>query len=219
MVLFIVLLFADKPPKLPTDARKYKPPEYAEPRLKADTPKDISTAIGDFQKRRRDEFQRAIQSVKGNIQLLSQAKRARGKLSRSARQSRLESIREKEQRLREAMERVERIADPKYVPEFFGPERGVKVGWIGRFPRNARILQVLNDHEVIVEANLNGSDETVWLSGTDTAGLTDDKTVELEQPFRLTGTKTYQNALGGSRTVLRAEPFDIEEWLDDEPPD
>ena len=49
----------------------------------------------------------------------------------------------------------------------------------------------------------------IWINGVSTDGLVSDKHYEPSQPFEITGTRTYDTASGGSKTVFVAEAIDL----------
>ena len=57
-------------------------------------------------------------------------------------------------------------------------------------------------------------DYTLWITKYSTAGVIDDKCFGLEGVFQISGTKTYTTVLGGSNTILVAEPIDIKQFFE-----
>ena len=66
--------------------------------------------------------------------------------------------------------------------------------WAGK---EASVLQVIDGENILV----NWLGNSIWITKYSTAGLVDDKTLEPKGVFKYLGTKTYQTAIGGSRTV------------------
>ena len=54
------------------------------------------------------------------------------------------------------------------------------------------------------------TEETVFLQGVDLSNAVDGKRFQLEWIMKITGTKTYGTAAGGTNTVYVLEPLDEE---------
>ena len=108
--------------------------------------------------------------------------------------------------LEEMNQRLQRLESRS---ELVMPElpRKLQVGAVGVLEhRHGNSVQVIDATNMLVEIPL--TEERVWISGVSTAGIADDKGVELPQVFEVTGTTSYQTALGAKRTVLMLERFD-----------
>jgi hypothetical protein len=71
----------------------------------------------------------------------------------------------------------------------------------------------LDEKTGMIYPSIDEPTQEVWLEGIDTSGMTDGKEINTTMPVRLVGTKTYRTAVGGQRTILKAEPFDITPYL------
>ena len=56
--------------------------------------------------------------------------------------------------------------------------------------------------------------KALWLSGIDTNGLADGEPLGLTTTFIVSGTKTYNTAIGGSNTTFVLKPIDLQPYLD-----
>jgi hypothetical protein len=140
-------------------------------------------------------------------------------------EQRREAIKKQAARLAQLRAVIESIkTDPAATLYEQGVAEDFRVGFIGRFPE-AKVLQVLDAEKAIVElhAYSDKADSslqtlttvTVMLEGFATSGVTDGAWLPLsDKPLRFVSTTTYKTVIGGTRTVLRAAPFDIGEWID-----
>lgn len=117
---------------------------------------------------------------------------------------------------------TERLKTAVIEPPF---EQQLKVGTI-TFAWVSHINQVIDKNTVIAQltplqvwqlgsGRLMGAPgiKEVWLTGCDTSSLVDDLDTTTVIPIYITSTKTYQTAIGGTRTILRAERFDQSKYL------
>ncbi len=84
--------------------------------------------------------------------------------------------------------KVEQIIDEKnMIVDFIveSPTRGVPSG---------RILRT-------------GYSKIVWVSGIDTSNFVDGKSIRYTRPLEITGTKSYETVMGGTKTVFLLEPL------------
>ena len=80
---------------------------------------------------------------------------------------------------------------------------------------NLKVLQVIDEKNIIAELRfrkISGNtwylvEETVWISNIDTSGFVDDKVYKLssDKLFLIKKTKTYETAIGGSKTIIEIE--------------
>lgn len=91
--------------------------------------------------------------------------------------------------------------------------RKLKVGMFGAISHNrywpdevvpVEVFQVVDERNALVKF----WNDLVWVSGLPTTDLVDGKTIVLKPVFKVTGTKRYQSAGGGSNTVYLLELFD-----------
>lgn len=92
---------------------------------------------------------------------------------------------------------------PDYVPCPYMRVSPIKVGNAGFFRAQQKVQQVVSDRQMLIIIN----DQTVWIDGVSTAGLTDDSYISFDDPFYISGTKSYETAIGGTKTVFVAEPI------------
>ena len=78
-------------------------------------------------------------------------------------------------------------------------------GDCGRLPYQLKVKQVVDEDTALAE--WRKSEEWIWVAGIDTSEMTDSSKVILHQLFVARGTRTYQTALGGSKTVWEFSPF------------
>lgn len=112
--------------------------------------------------------------------------------------------------------------DPKTIRIDWLREKDLHVGGIGKI-RHAKVTQVVGDTQMLVAVNPadTGSGDG-YLLGTKDFFIDGASTKDLEDgaeitsstiTFRITGTYRYQTAIGGTRTVLKLEPFKIRDWV------
>lgn len=97
--------------------------------------------------------------------------------------------------------------------------------------RRAKILQIIDDDEAIVQIELRAVEhleppsvtgdgkpiyviitprmETAWLRGIDTSNLADGAIAPVGSVLQVTGNKTYATVGGGQKTVFVLEPLDV----------
>jgi len=108
--------------------------------------------------------------------------------------------------------RRETSARASTYPERFGP--GLQVGQIAYLGSNARVLQVVDGENMLVEIvtflssalSAGFTKETVWLKGISTTGLVDGVRLDTKVPLKITGTQPYMTSLGKT-TVFLLEPL------------
>lgn len=95
-----------------------------------------------------------------------------------------------------------------------------------------RVILILNEKEMIVTLNyryptgqysyapwgelkmgLGSKKCTAWIRGVSTHGFIDGERVSLKSVYQMTGTKTYETAFGGTKTVIVLEPVDVSQYL------
>lgn len=97
--------------------------------------------------------------------------------------------------------------DPPYLRRM--PSEGNwSVGDFGVGGYVVHVLQVIDKDTFI--GGTDGRDKPVMFRGFSTEGHIDDRPAMITPPIHVTGTVTYQTALGGTKTVLVAEPFDLD---------
>lgn len=74
-------------------------------------------------------------------------------------------------------------------------------GDIGQ-PGRIYVLQVVDETNMICKFNQT----TYWISGVSTRGFTDQETYRLADVLVVAGTRQYQTAIGGSKTVVVLKP-------------
>lgn len=156
-----------------------------------------------------------IESLKinsrGNSERLEVLKKQRRAERRSG------AIQSYDERISELTERIARDAGRRKeleTPDFqFVPTlpRPLSVGDAGNFGWPVRVAQVIDPKNAVIEY----SDSTLWLSGFNTSGWTDDTSRSITSPVEITGTKSYTTVLGGQKTVLMVEPFTPPEYTFD----
>jgi len=86
-----------------------------------------------------------------------------------------------------------------------------ELGWIN----GLKIEQIIDANNAIVIIQLETGEpvtnmgvpiRTVWLKGVQTDGLADDKWLTINHHFVITGTKTYNTAMGSHKTLYVIEP-------------
>lgn len=82
--------------------------------------------------------------------------------------------------------------------------------WYSVRLREIEVLQIIDDENMLIEYDSYSHDKC-WLKGFQTNGLVDDDRVEgLASLLKVTGTKQYRTAAGGTKTVPLLEPFGLE---------
>jgi hypothetical protein len=95
----------------------------------------------------------------------------------------------------------------KKVKQAMSPLDDFKVGTIGILPP-LTIRQIVSQGDMIVHVDLqDDSNISLWIGGINTTGMVDGQPLKIERPMKITETKTYKTAIGGSRTVFVAEPY------------
>ncbi len=117
---------------------------------------------------------------------------------------RLKSLQDTLERLDKSLPMPQLILDNLHVGAVGALE--FPEGMIGDRTPSFEVMQITDGTNMMV--TMFG--QRVWVSGVSTAGLVDGKKVELPQVFRITGTKTYKTAIGGSNTVFVFSPVDME---------
>ena len=152
-------------------------------------------------------------------------KRARAKLAESKTMKLPKSqVKKRPAMVAEAAERVEQIEGEirKLDAIPWRPQRllvhKLEVGQIGVLDTTLTwvVSQVLGPEEMLVRAFFHRSYWTLAVRGVSTAGLVDDRVVDLRQIVKISGTKMYETVIGGSRTVFVVEPWDqteLDKWL------
>lgn len=115
---------------------------------------------------------------------------------------------DEENQKKEAAEKAEALIKSHF-------SRPLSVGQIARLD-NFKTIQIIDSNNMIVEwldgytSGRYGSriTETIWIKGINTQNMADEQRVEVrEQAFKITGTKTYEVVMGGTRTVFVLEPY------------
>jgi len=94
------------------------------------------------------------------------------------------------------------------------------VGGIGRFEYPSyctesgnvvqfEVQQVIDEKQMLVRA----FGKLIWIQGLSTNGIVDNQHIVLDNIFCINETKTYETAIGGTKTVFVAEPFDVTPYL------
>lgn len=117
---------------------------------------------------------------------------------------------------KEAAECRQKIADARkgLLPCYdYIKEGNVEKGTIALLPL-IYVSQVIDGKNAIVEL-VNEGKQAVWLSGFDTSEFVDGKMYGGQaEAVWIKGTKRYQTAIGGSKTVYILERFDINDYLE-----
>ncbi len=81
--------------------------------------------------------------------------------------------------------------------------------------RPMEVFQIIDKDNALVKWSDSslGDMTLVWLKGFSTTGLADGKTMTIGRFVQVTGTRQYATALGGSKTLMVIEPFDIDKEL------
>jgi len=140
---------------------------------------------------------------------------------------------EKEVAVRAAQERLEEAQQitrgQRLVPAKL-PYEKLAVGQMGTLVDDrVRVRQVVDKSSLLGEVTLSYQtyevvgrtalpeqkfrDELVWISGVSTETFVDGKLATLPQVFWVCGTKQYNTALGGTKTVLELRAVDVSEAL------
>ena len=126
----------------------------------------------------------------------------------------------------EAEEKVVVHADGS-LPLFITPLHLMANGAIGR-AHLVKIFQVVDEKTAIVSVSQvrdpdkplewsESTTENIWLTGVDTAGWTDDTAISRDEDLVISGTHKYATAMGSTKTIFEAKPFDIKDYLADPP--
>lgn len=83
-----------------------------------------------------------------------------------------------------------------YMPDFWPNS-------VSRF----KVVQVVDGNQMLV-LGLNPEATLLWVKGVKTDGIVDDADFNLDGPFVVTGTTTYNTAGGATKKVFVIEPFD-----------
>ena len=83
-----------------------------------------------------------------------------------------------------------------------------KVGTVGHPRGPIKIIQILDGSTCLISILNQGRAQEVWLKEMDTNGLRAGQDWQLPDPVEVTGSKTYQSALGVRRTALVWKRFD-----------
>ena len=113
---------------------------------------------------------------------------------------------EAKRRLDELQTHLVEIKDGDYVPDI----KEFSIGSIGKF--RIEVTQVISPSELIGRAwSEDARSTTIWIRGVSTEGVTDERNnvMRVTKPYEVTGTKTYTNALGATRTVFVVEPLKL----------
>jgi len=101
------------------------------------------------------------------------------------------------------------IGDFGYLPDHTVPLNGAENSW------QFKVQQVVDERNMLVKvtrfnhaSRSEAGDYLVWVVGK-YSGVVDGQTVTFNEVFRVTGTKQYTTAIGGSKTVFMLERFDI----------
>lgn len=90
-----------------------------------------------------------------------------------------------------------------------------------------KVVQVVDGSNCLAEARWSGATQLapgrfqpwdvhkdLWLTGYLTAGLADGDSIKEPILVHVSGTKQFGTAIGGTRTVLLARPFKVEDWIE-----
>jgi hypothetical protein len=116
----------------------------------------------------------------------------------AARQSAINSANHEIQVVEEKLKRL----DESVSKEVAGMELDLEVGAIGVIG-NATAIQVVDSTNLIVSYR----NKLLWITKHPTKGVVDDSILPLPGMWKITSTKRYNTAIGGSKTVFMAEPF------------
>lgn len=147
-----------------------------------------------------------------------------------------EQMTQRNERIKQFETEIADLENP--LKPYFCMRRPMHVGEIGMLKNDIKVFQVLDDScalleflsydsgdrltptrlydssgESRVQHVMTGgppreSSQMFWLSGVSTGTFQDGRHIEIEGFFVITGNRTYET-VGGSRTVLVVEPFDI----------
>jgi hypothetical protein len=75
-----------------------------------------------------------------------------------------------------------------------------------------KVIEVIDDSNMLAECSWRDEPQLCWLKGFSTFGLIDGNQIGAIMPplVEVSGTKRYQSALGGSKTVPLLEPFSLD---------
>lgn len=90
-----------------------------------------------------------------------------------------------------------------------------KVGEVGTLVGDVKVLQIVNDKELLAEVNVRrgASPITVWLK-MPTIGLADGANIPTKNKFVVVGTKQFQPVVGATRTVFALKEIDLNLWIE-----
>lgn len=86
----------------------------------------------------------------------------------------------------------------------------LKVGDVGRFPYNAKIIQITGPKDMLVSIIPTDTSKRmqIWISGGKTEGLVDDQRIKLIGAYKIIGTKSYTTVGGARATVFLVKPLE-----------
>lgn len=88
------------------------------------------------------------------------------------------------------------------------------VGEVGATTADVEIVQIIDRQNMLVSGQVGGplaEVRTVWLSGVDTSALADGQSLSLANfTLKVVGNKTYETAIGSTKTVMRLQRLDME---------
>ena len=104
--------------------------------------------------------------------------------------------------------------NPPFLPYMPRPASWT-VGALGRIDcANMTVVQVIGEDKMLVDVvdgvSPDYGSQWVMFSGFSTSRLTDGAGVRIDKPISISKTTTYTTAIGGTKTVLVAEPLDLE---------
>jgi hypothetical protein len=102
-------------------------------------------------------------------------------------------------------DRADRTSDVRVEPTNRLP---LEVGGVGKLS-GVEVLQVVDDDEMMVEY----AETRLWLEGISTEGIADGVAGDLPGVYLITGTKRYETAIGGLKTVFVAKRFAVHQYL------
>lgn len=87
----------------------------------------------------------------------------------------------------------------------------LEVGQFGTLPlKGLHVSQIIDKRSAICDI---GSDTSIKLDGVDFSNQVDGRPIVHTGVFRIAGTYTYETTIGGTRTIFRAEPVDLEKYI------
>jgi len=101
-----------------------------------------------------------------------------------------------------------------WLPTYTPPADNVIVGDWGLLPKSLRILQIIDDDEMLLDYRFGRyQTRVIWLKGHPTESLTDDSKFSTPLLVRATGTRDYTTVLGARSTVLYLEVVQLQPSL------